>query len=120
MKLNGFTYATDGALWEKVEVVARRYENGRIALHLASHDNGYPELLATVTVNLPHFPCGPDEVYVNSWSDNEGMLLWLAEQRIVEFPPTGFAETGHILAPRCRLTPQFLAAMWGTVDTPQS
>jgi hypothetical protein len=53
-------------------VQAGRYPNGRMALELIESESGESFLVATV--NLPFKSVGPREVFIKTWSENEGVL----------------------------------------------
>jgi hypothetical protein len=57
------------------------YSNGRIALELV--DSFTEEPVATATVNLPDEEIEPDEVFIKSYSGNEGMYEALVEQGVI-------------------------------------
>lgn len=77
-----------------------RYANGRIALQLRDAEDG--SSIATASVNLPDEPLGDGEVFVKSYSENEGMLQALESAGIVQ--RTGeWVTSGHVQVPKCRL-----------------
>lgn len=80
------------------------YQNGHqpaIKLIIADgSDEG--ELAAIATINLP-VPLEDGEVFIKTWSENEGMTDALVDAGLIE-PPHGKEPTGFVLADRCRLT----------------
>lgn len=74
------------------------YGNGRIAME-TYNENGDPAYM--LTVNIPDFPLLPEHedkvTFIKNWSENEGILQALIEQKIVR--DTGFIfPTGHVYA----------------------
>lgn len=84
-----------------VRLEKHTYENtGRTALILVDVDDG--EQVACATVNLPEQQLAPGEVFIKTWSENEGMLDFLLKNRIVE--DTGReVPTGYVKARVCKL-----------------
>lgn len=62
-------------------VVRRCYPNGRLALELIDTEDGMP--VATATVNLPDVDIKDDEVFIKSYSENEGMMDMLQKEKII-------------------------------------
>jgi hypothetical protein len=84
-----------------------QYGNGRVALKLVDAEDGSP--IATATVNLPDAPLGKNQVAIEDWSENEGMLAALIEAGIVK--PTGQTiPSGYVDVPICELQPPFREA----------
>lgn len=78
-------------------------EKGR--LFISGH-NKDGELLLKVTTNLPQEPLEEDEIFVKTWSENEGLLPLLVKHALVE--DTGvYVPTGHVIAPKVKLTEYF-------------
>lgn len=75
-----------------------QYANGRTAITLMSEEGP----VATVTVNIPDADLSPGDILVKTWSENEGMVNFLADNKIVQDMghdvPTGF-----VTARVCRL-----------------
>lgn len=81
------------------EITRHQYNNGRTALimnpepAMAMLD---PSPIAVITVNLPDFPLGEDEILVKSYSENLGMIEALIQQNLVtnvekiDYRPNGF------------------------------
>ena len=95
--------------WDDVTLHVAAYANGRIALLTWATDPevGYPEPLFTATVNLPEQSCGPDEVWVKDWSENEGMTDWLLTNKIIAPGPTATITSDHVTVSRYKLTEEF-------------
>lgn len=75
------------------------YQNNRKALELVDEDG---DSVAMATVNMPNHPTKEDEVFIKSYSENEGMSEVLASAGIIglvlEYVNTGFVEvTKHKL-----------------------
>ena len=84
--------------------VIQKYQNGRIAIEYVSRDaeTGYEESEVVATVNLPDEECGPDEVWVKNWSENEGILELMQEAgHISDIVDT--ATTGWVQAYKCKV-----------------
>lgn len=90
------------------ELQRLEYAGGRTALVLIDARDGEP--VATVTVNLPDQPLGPNEVFVKDWNENDGMVA--AMERAGVLRNTGqYVRTGHVVAPKCELIhPQLVRA----------
>lgn len=87
---------------EPAHVQLLYYSNGR---HVIQLFNTGGELLATATVNVPKAILHSDEVLIKNWSENEGILEALIENKIVE--DTGrIVSTGFVEANICRLLPK--------------
>lgn len=102
--------------YKGVSVNVLTYENGRIAIQLLTEQAGWVEPLAMATVNFPEFPCPPDEVWVKSWSENEGMESWLIDQGIILAARDHTGYSGHVQAFRHKLTPAFQRLMFASCD----
>lgn len=83
------------------ELQRSRYGNGRTALVLIHAEDRDP--VATVTVNLPDEPLGPNEVFVKDWSENEGMVEAMEQAGILKATGNA-AHSGFVSAPRCVIT----------------
>lgn len=73
-------------------VLAERYaSNGHTALLLYDAKTGEP--VATASLNMPHVPLAPNQVFIKDYSENAGMLNALEEAEIVRvsgvYIPTG-------------------------------
>jgi hypothetical protein len=84
----------------RVRLEKHKYANGRTALTLVDADDG--EQVACATVNLPEQQLAPGEVFVKTWSENEGMLDFLLKNRIVEDMGRE-VPTGYVTARVCKL-----------------
>jgi hypothetical protein len=74
----------------------------RVALCLVAVDNGVEmEPFAMVSLNIPD-PLDSCDLAVKNYSENEGMLEWLIEQKIVAAPHR-FVSVNHVEVPICRL-----------------
>lgn len=62
-------------------VVRNAYPNGRIALQLIDTEDGTP--VATASVNLPDVNINDDEIFIKSYSENEGMMDMLLKEGII-------------------------------------
>ena len=86
--------------WDVRLDTSRKYANGRKAIVLMDATDG--EQIAVATVNMPYDKLQEDEVFIKDYSENEGMLNFLVENKIVEYPhetvPSGF-----VLIYKCRL-----------------
>jgi hypothetical protein len=75
-------------------ILARRYDNGRVALQLVDATEGDP--IATATINLPEFAVPEGHVLIKDWSENAGMLDALVSAGLVEDTgtkiPTGYVD----------------------------
>lgn len=75
------------------------YYNGRTALTLLD-PQGQP--IATATTNLPEEPLAPNEVFIKSWSENQGMCEALEALGIIG-PTVDHVRTGFVQATKHRL-----------------
>ena len=82
-------------------VHADRYaSNGYTALSL--YDAKTDECVATATLNIPHVPLAPNQVFIKDYSENTGMLKVLEENGIIRV--TGvYVPTGIGSLPVCEL-----------------
>lgn len=69
-----------GRTYEVNIVKSKYYEGGRISLSLTSDTDGP---IAIATVNLPDEPARQNETYIKNYAENEGILNFLLENRIV-------------------------------------
>jgi hypothetical protein len=77
-----------------------RYINDRPVIQLISKKSGEPYLVATV--NIPEIELESDEVLIKDYSENEGVLDFLEQNKIVEF--TGnYIHQGWVDLPICKL-----------------
>lgn len=76
-----------------------KYSNGRTALLLMDEEGQ----VACATVNLPELNLHDGEVFIKTWSENEGMMEFLLDNNIIidtgREVPTGFvvARVGKLL-----------------------
>jgi len=61
-------------------------------------------VVATATVNMPGYPCDDDQVYVKSYSENEGMLQTLIDHKLVLAEPVNELKAGFVTIPLMTLT----------------
>lgn len=83
-------------------VERHRYQNGRVALQLVTHDDGFPEPVATATVNIPEWDLEADEVIIKDYSENQGILDALIGARVVH-PPERRGQFNYTPVAICRL-----------------
>jgi hypothetical protein len=80
--------------------MSSKYGNGRRAIKLVDLEDG--ELVAVATVNLPDEELGNDEVFIKDYSENEGILEFLVQNKVV-FPPHGSVKSGYVTVHKCKL-----------------
>ena len=85
--------------WDCI-VIKANYGNERIALELIDANDSEP--VARATTNLVNENLKEDEVFIKDYSENEGMLNLLMDKKIVS-PPIGFARSGWVQIPKCKL-----------------
>jgi len=76
-------------------VTKERYAAEQNALSLTDAEDGSP--VATASVCLPEHPQDEDEVYIKSWSENEGMADVLVAAGIIA-EAHNVLPTGHVQA----------------------
>lgn len=94
--------------------------DGGIAIILVTREDGYPDLLSKVTVNLSQQGLQPDEdcVFVKDWSESEGMLKAMEEAGWMK--ATGRrVESGYVRVPEARLLGDLLTAVQDYVNEDQ-
>ena len=64
-----------------VNIQTGRYSNDRLALELVSARNN--ESLYVATVNVPEVVLQPNQLLIKNWSENEGILQFLIDNKIV-------------------------------------
>ena len=84
----------------KCNIVKEQYTNGRTALLLMDVDDN--EHVATATVNLPDDDIPEKYVAIKDYSENEGMLNLLIEEKIVA-QPVEHISSGFVSIPICKL-----------------
>ena len=62
-------------------VIGERYQNGNAALQLYLRDG---EPLAKATINIPDIQLGRFDVIIKNYSENEGMLQTLLDNKLIE------------------------------------
>ena len=94
-------YAYDSALGSRYLVFVQRglYPDGSPKIQLYDSSDGTPYAIATTRIegNL-----GEGEIAVKNWSENEGMLDFLIENKFVE-KPHRFVSQGFVKIPICKL-----------------
>lgn len=95
-----------------VHVRKRKYKNGRTALELIEAETGEP--YAVATVNIPEVLLTEDELLIKDYSENQGILDFLVQNRIVRLTGKG-VESGFVWLPVCELLPE---SQWGTLEPP--
>ena len=94
---------------ERVQLDFARYSNKRTVVQLNTMDG---EPFATATVNLVKDTLAPGCVFVKDYSENEGMLQWLVDNKVVE--ATGrYVNCGFTEAPEARLLEPWLTKAGG-------
>lgn len=86
-----------------IAVHRQEYSEGGVAITLMCNLDGYPEPWTTLT--LWHKDLQPGEVAIKNYSENEGMLQWAIDNKLV-FPPHRYVQgEGYITSfPVCKLT----------------
>jgi formylmethanofuran dehydrogenase subunit D len=85
--------------WD-VKIIFSKYNNDRVAIVLVDAIDG--EQIAVGTVNIPEAPIANDEVIIKDYSENEGMLQFLIDNKIVE--NTGnYIDSGFVSCPVCKI-----------------
>ena len=80
----------------EVEVKLSKYATGeRIALGIFTIEG---EFLTVATTNLPEIEIEEGQTFLKTWSENEGILEWLIENKIVS-EPIKWVKTGFVEAP---------------------
>jgi hypothetical protein len=90
--------------WE-VYLSWNRYTNKRLRLTLLDAEDGCH--VAIATVNIPEEDLAPNEIIVNNYSENEGMLEFLQKNDIVGSVKR-FASQGYVSCPVVELSETFL------------
>jgi predicted GNAT family acetyltransferase len=91
-----------------ITLEVNRFMHGdNLAIRLITHEDGYPDVLAAVTVNLPNELLAADHVFVKNWSEGEGMLDVMVAKGWME--ATGRkVSSGYVQVPEARLTGDLL------------
>lgn len=99
MKQNLYSYDSPFGLRYLVFVKKEKYPNGRIRIQLYDSSDGSPYATATANINedLEEW-----EVPIKSWSENEGMLEFLVDNKFIETPHR-FINQGYVRIPICKL-----------------
>ena len=74
------------------------YQEGNTSMQLIDCADGCP--FATATVNLPGLT--ENEVAIKNYSENEGVLIFLLDNEIIEAPHR-FVQSGFVNIPVCKL-----------------
>ena len=82
------------------DIVFSKYLNDRTAIMLTDVDDGSP--VAIASVNLPDTAMDDDEIAIKDYSENEGILEVLVENKIVS-EPIRFVKSGYVEIPICKL-----------------
>ena len=90
-----YTLKMNGGYVFQVNILKTIYRNnGRLALQAIDAEDGSP--VAILTVNLVNLPCPKDYAWIKDYSENEGFLKQLVEQKVVSEPvqiqPTGYVQ----------------------------
>jgi hypothetical protein len=75
------------------------YKDGKIRIQLYDSKDGTP--YATATTNIQE-ELEQGEVAIKDWSENQGILDFLVQNRIVK-EPHRFVESGYVKIPICEL-----------------
>jgi hypothetical protein len=75
------------------------YKDGGIRIQLYDSKDGTPYATATARIEEK---LEPGEVAIKDWSENEGILEFLIQNKIVK-EPHRFAESGYVKVPICEL-----------------
>jgi len=96
-------YAYDSPFGSRYLVFIRgeKYPDGSPKIQLYDSSDGTPYAIATTKIQGV---LQEGEVAVKDWSENEGMLNFLVENRFVE-KPHRFVEQGYVKIPICKLIP---------------
>lgn len=76
------------------------YSNYRTSLLLVDEHTGEPIIIATT--NLIDEPLEKDEVFIKDWSENEGVLKFLQDNKYVGKVITNVA-VNYVFAQKCKL-----------------
>lgn len=77
-----------------------RYGNGRMAIRLIDEIEGFP--VAIATVNVPEVDLAEDEVVIEDYSENDGMLVAFLEAGLID-EVVGITKVGFASCPICRI-----------------
>ena len=75
------------------------YKDGKIRIQLYDSKDGTPYATATAIIKEE---LEPGEVAIKDWSENEGILDFLVQNKIVK-EPHRFVESGYVKIPICEL-----------------
>ena len=75
------------------------YKDGKIRIQLYDSVDGTPYATATAVIDGK---LEQGEVAIKDWSENEGILEFLIQNKIVK-EPHRFVESGHVKVPICEL-----------------
>lgn len=96
----------------EVYIRQRNYPNGRPALELIDASDNIPYTVASV--NLPDVLLDENEILIKDYSENEGILDFLVQNKIV-YPTERGVQSGFVWIPVCILRPE---SEWGELDPP--
>lgn len=95
-----YEYKTDCGTYNVKLMFGKYVDNDRTCISLIDAEDGSP--VARATVNVIEADLAPDEVIIKNWSENENMLKFLIDNKIVK--DTGRrVRCGYIEAPVCHL-----------------
>lgn len=78
----------------------QKYNNGKPVIDFYEAETGEPYL--TATTNIHGLSLAKDEILIKDYSENEGVLEFLEQNKIVEF--TGnYIHQGWVAIPVCKL-----------------
>jgi hypothetical protein len=75
------------------------YKDGKIRIQLYDSKDGTPYATATASIKEE---LEPGEVAIKDWSENQGILDFLVQNKIIK-EPHRFVESGHVKIPICEL-----------------
>lgn len=82
-------------------IVFREYKNGRLSMQLLE-DKVPCSPVATASVNIPNEPLEKDEIAIKDYSENEGILDCLVQNKVVS-APVRYVNSGFVKIPICKL-----------------
>lgn len=96
-----YIYSIGDTSWQ-VEIGKGTYSNNRIGMWLEDVNDREDGYVSDITVNLPDEELEPGYVFIKDYAENEGMLQWCIDNKIVE-PPTEYVQSGWVTIPKCKL-----------------
>jgi hypothetical protein len=94
-----YPYNSPFGLRYLVFVRRESYPDGSVRIQLYDSSDGTPYATATSIIQEI---LEPGEVAIKDWSENEGMLNFLVENRFVK-PPHRYSDQGFVKVPICKL-----------------